>query len=114
MASQPLGSWEQCLEGLLLRQFGDWGQVPMKNHDLSRSLVSHYLSFLPCVMTLALSLFEKLALVVICHVPLLSNLHLGIAEMSFLLNMKVAPVCLHTNQRLLLLVLSPRNLPSSG
>lgn len=47
------------MEGLLLRQFGDWGQVPMKNHDLSRSLVSHYLSFLPCVITLALSLFEK-------------------------------------------------------
>lgn len=32
----------------------------MKNHDLSRSLVSHYLSCLPCVITLAPS--KKLVL----------------------------------------------------
>lgn len=32
----------------------------MKNHDLSRTLVNHYLSFHPCVITLSYpSLFEK-------------------------------------------------------
>lgn len=35
------------------RQRGGWGQVPMKNHDLSH-LCNHYLRFCPCVITLSL------------------------------------------------------------
>ena len=96
--------------GAALGQLGYQGQVPMKNHDLSHPLVNRYLSFRPCVITFSLSFWET-GPFIICHVSLPPNLDLGVAEIHPPPNTKVAPVCLHREQRRL--VLSP-DLPSSG